>query len=140
MEVKDRVHITAFIAGNLGDDLFIKILCERYGNTDFVLAGPGKFKVLFKDITNLNYICDDTFGKKVTSRLLNYRRKLAGKKSIYRDKSVNNRLAKKYKIHIINAQQIGFKILSSILGLRISIIRYTTAPLKDNINIFIISK
>lgn len=47
-----RVMIYAYTQLNLGDDLFIKILCDRYPNTQFILQGKG-YKNKFKHIVNL---------------------------------------------------------------------------------------
>lgn len=38
---------------NLGDDLFIKLLCERYPNTQFGLYAPKRYKSIFKDLDNI---------------------------------------------------------------------------------------
>lgn len=48
-----RVFIHAYTAGNLGDDLFIRILCERYQNVKFILLADASYKKRFKDIKNL---------------------------------------------------------------------------------------
>lgn len=45
--------VYAYTKLNLGDDLFIKILSERYPNTMFYLYAPKEYKQLFKDINNI---------------------------------------------------------------------------------------
>ncbi len=54
--MKKKVYISAFVRGNLGDDLFIKILCERYPYTQFYISDLGFYKHIFSDIKNLTYI------------------------------------------------------------------------------------
>ncbi|MPQ43654.1 polysaccharide pyruvyl transferase family protein [Clostridium tarantellae] len=49
----NKVIIYAYTKMNLGDDLFIKILCERYGNTKFFLYAPKIYKEIFKNTKNL---------------------------------------------------------------------------------------
>ena len=51
-----KIKVYAYTKQNLGDDLFIKILCERYPNTQFVLYAPDVYKDIFKDNKNLE-IC-----------------------------------------------------------------------------------
>lgn len=47
------VMVSAYTKFNLGDDLFIKVLCERYPKTNFVLYAPREYKILFKEMDNL---------------------------------------------------------------------------------------
>ncbi|WP_342043001.1 polysaccharide pyruvyl transferase family protein [Bacillus sp. OTU2372] len=54
-----KVMIHAYTEFNLGDDLFIKILCERYPNTEFVLYAPRQYKELFKNIKNISFSPSD---------------------------------------------------------------------------------
>src|SRR5699024_1160694 len=43
-----KVMVYAYSQFNLGDDLFIKILCERYPETQFVLYAPKQYKRCFQ--------------------------------------------------------------------------------------------
>lgn len=52
--------IRAFVKGNLGDDLFIHVLCERYPNTHFWLCGEKKFRHCFSSLPNLSYVSVDS--------------------------------------------------------------------------------
>lgn len=61
--------IRAFVMGNLGDDLFIHTLCNRYLNRKFVLCGEKKYKSLFQSVHNLKYISTDSFWVKWIFRL-----------------------------------------------------------------------
>lgn len=65
-----KILIKAYTQLNLGDDLFIKILCERYENTEFYLFATPEYKNL-KGIktNNLKILYNDTFTKKVLFRL-----------------------------------------------------------------------
>ncbi|QNU20462.1 polysaccharide pyruvyl transferase family protein [Geobacillus thermoleovorans] len=57
-----KVMIYAYTNFNLGDDLFIKILCERYPQTQFVLYAPGNYKKCFREINNLKILSSDSLG------------------------------------------------------------------------------
>lgn len=48
-----KVFIHAYVAGNLGDDLLIRILCERYPKTRFLIWADCSYKVRFADLKNL---------------------------------------------------------------------------------------
>ncbi len=56
-----KVMILAYTKLNLGDDLFIKVLCDRYKNTQFIIYAPSDYKYAFKDIKNLKYYAIDSF-------------------------------------------------------------------------------
>ena len=64
------VCIRGFIKGNLGDDLFIDILCRRYPNSKFVICAEKAYKKCFSDIPNLKYISHDSLFTKFLFRLL----------------------------------------------------------------------
>lgn len=51
-----KVMIYAYTQFNLGDDLFIKILCERYPDTTFMLYAPSGYKQTFKELANIRII------------------------------------------------------------------------------------
>lgn len=48
-----KMMIYAYTEFNLGDDLFIKVLCERYPDTQFIIMAPGRYKLSFKTLSNL---------------------------------------------------------------------------------------
>lgn len=48
-----NVFIHAYAAGNLGDDLLIRILCERYPAVRFKICADESYKERFRDISNL---------------------------------------------------------------------------------------
>lgn len=70
-----KVMVYAYTVFNLGDDLFIKILCERYPHIKFVIYAPEKYRYTFKDIDNLEIIPSDIFLVKILDSLY---RKLNG--------------------------------------------------------------
>lgn len=49
-----KVFIHAYTAGNLGDDLLIRILCERYPKVHFRIWADESYRERFKDIDNLS--------------------------------------------------------------------------------------
>lgn len=56
-----RVLLHAYTHFNLGDDLFIKIICERYPNAQFTLDAPQAYKEKFREIKNLLIFPNDSF-------------------------------------------------------------------------------
>lgn len=52
----DRILIFAFTANNLGDDLFVKLLCERYPEVKFYIFCRKKNSTAFKEIRNLSVL------------------------------------------------------------------------------------
>lgn len=48
-----KVYIYAYMAQNLGDDLMVRILCDRYPDVQFYLYADTFYKTAFKDIKNL---------------------------------------------------------------------------------------
>ena len=63
--------VRAFVKGNLGDDLFIDVLCKRYPSTHFWLCGQKKFKSNFSSLSNLTYVCIDNIWIKTLFRGIN---------------------------------------------------------------------
>lgn len=65
-----KILIKAYSQLNLGDDLFIKMLCERYRDTEFYLFATPEYKNL-KGIktNNLKILYNDTFAKKILFRV-----------------------------------------------------------------------
>lgn len=56
-----KMLIYAYTEFNLGDDLFIKVLCERYPDTQFRICAPRLYKLCFKDLKNLKVYPSDSF-------------------------------------------------------------------------------
>lgn len=48
-----RVFAHAFLAGNLGDDLFVRMLCARYPDVSFSVVAPEGYAGRFADVGNL---------------------------------------------------------------------------------------
>lgn len=55
-----KIMVYAYTNFNLGDDLFIKVLCERYPNTNFVLYAPSEYKKNFQELNNITYYSSDS--------------------------------------------------------------------------------
>lgn len=64
-----KVFIHAYTAGNLGDDLLIRILCERYQNVKFLILADSSYKKRFEDIHNLKVYSETDKIVKVIDRL-----------------------------------------------------------------------
>lgn len=54
------VLVYAYTNFNLGDDLFIKVLCERYPDTRFILFAPGEYKKSLRQISNITLYRNDS--------------------------------------------------------------------------------
>lgn len=66
--MQKKVMIYAYTNFNLGDDLFIKILCERYPKTQFILYAPFQYKYSFNMYKNITVYSSSNF----FVRLFNY--------------------------------------------------------------------
>lgn len=51
-----KIFIHAYTQLNLGDDLFVRILCERYPDSTFYMMSSRKYSMSFKSIDNLKII------------------------------------------------------------------------------------
>ena len=49
-----KCYLFACIEKNIGDDLFVKIICDRYPDTDFVITSKAQYGSL-KEISNLHF-------------------------------------------------------------------------------------
>lgn len=58
MSIRRKVLITAYVAGNLGDDLFIAILCQRYPNVSFTMFCPLEYRMFYTNIQNLELLSE----------------------------------------------------------------------------------
>lgn len=56
--IMKKIVLCAYVNGNLGDDLLIKNICERYSNVTFIVFGDYQYKNYFKNISNLIYHCE----------------------------------------------------------------------------------
>lgn len=66
-----RVFVHAFAAGNLGDDMMMRILCQRYPDIKFCLFADESYKSRFRDIKNIKiYSSTDSLVIRI-DRLLN---------------------------------------------------------------------
>jgi colanic acid/amylovoran biosynthesis protein len=130
-KVKRRkdVHISAYIAGNLGDDLFVKIICERYKNIRFIMAGPKAFKQYFEHIQNLKYISDDTFLRMVICKLNNFKRQVLNKGIIYREIQVKNKLANQHDITVLIGGSLFTETPTRLVELEMEAKWYEQRPL-----------
>src|SRR5690625_1172708 len=80
-----KVMIYAYMALNLGDDLFIKVLCERYPQTQFYIVAPKIYQRVFQYLSNLKVIPRESFirrglngiTKTIFGKQLFYERRLA---------------------------------------------------------------
>lgn len=64
-----KIMIYAYTAHNLGDDLFIQLLCARYPSIQFYLHAPKAYRSTFKALTNLHIIPNDTTIQKIKQRI-----------------------------------------------------------------------
>ena len=51
-----KVALMAYMNANLGDDLFLRILCQRYPNVQFYIRGNNNGKCVAHDLKNLKYL------------------------------------------------------------------------------------
>lgn len=65
-----RVYIHAYLQGNLGDDLFVRILCERYPSVLFYIYADESYNIRFRDIPNCKVISPSDTRVIVTDNIL----------------------------------------------------------------------
>lgn len=65
-----RVLLKAYLTGNVGDDLMVRVLCQRYPAVRFTVVGRKYFRDGFADLKNLDYIAGDTIVHKAIGGLL----------------------------------------------------------------------
>lgn len=63
-----KALVRAYLNENLGDDLFVYILCNRYPNTKFTIIGESKYKKIASNISNLKFICEDSKKAKIINK------------------------------------------------------------------------
>lgn len=63
------IMVYAYTNMNLGDDLFIKILCERYPDTQFLIQG-NKSENAFKDIKNIKFYNVEYLSIRIINKIL----------------------------------------------------------------------
>lgn len=86
----NKIIIYAYTRLNLGDDLFIKILCDRYPKQEFIIITCKKYSEAFKNIKNLRCYNIDSIKIRIINFIL---------KKFDRDNYIN-RLKKKCNIAI----------------------------------------
>lgn len=67
--MKKRILVLAYAAMNLGDDLFVKLLCNRYKNHSFILICPRIMAKPFLEIKNLKIVLPVRFIDTFLSKL-----------------------------------------------------------------------
>lgn len=98
---RKKCLIIAYINGNLGDDLFIKILCERYKDVLFFVVGLKKYKKIFKEISNLIYISSDTIRVKYSNKINNVIRIIMKKEKTTVIEFLQNNIKKRTKFIVM---------------------------------------
>ena len=67
-ETKQKnIYLKAYCHNNLGDDLFVRIICERYPDTHFYVSSRDDFFHGLEDISNLTRIRPEGIEEKVNS-------------------------------------------------------------------------
>lgn len=68
-----KIKVNAYLNANLGDDLFIKVLCERYKNVSFHICGNKLYKETLKSIKNVKlYKTDHIYSFIKIGKLFNF--------------------------------------------------------------------
>ena len=80
MELTVKVLTRAYLNENLGDDLFVYILCNRYPNIKFSIVGENQFSGITKEIANLKFISEDAKHNKIINKIYKSCQKIKGQK------------------------------------------------------------
>lgn len=65
-----RVYVHAYLSGNLGDDLFVRILCRRYPKVQFYLIADKIYKDRFRDLLNCTVYSEEDRRVRIMDRWL----------------------------------------------------------------------
>ncbi|MDT2817400.1 polysaccharide pyruvyl transferase family protein [Vagococcus lutrae] len=68
--MKKKIFLSGYWEGNLGDDLFLDIICKRYPNSIFYIITESKHKNKYEHIKNLKVIYNDLGILKKTDNVL----------------------------------------------------------------------
>lgn len=106
--------IKAYVNANLGDDLFIYILCNRYPKMKFLICGKKRDKKNYCFQNNLIYISYDNLFFRILLKILrsiNNLFRISGKIDLTTDAFVNNFLSRisKYNIHITGSGYVNYE-------------------------------
>jgi len=99
-----QIHLRAYINGNLGDDLFIRIITNRYPSHFFTIVGPKRYKDSFEDIKNLKWISSDKLAYKFITKGINFVGKIfsVSKLCYFNFNSfLNNKLSKLSELNVL---------------------------------------
>lgn len=89
-----KILVIAYCNGNLGDDLFIYELCNRYPNHTFYLVGNEQYSGLFAECKNLHYIDQNKKTWRYYAKVRNTIRKVMHNKPDSRMTTIRLRLKK----------------------------------------------
>lgn len=67
-----RVLIHAYLAGNLGDDLLVRLLCERYPEVRFYILGDEMYKVRYSDLKNCRVSAQEDKRVRIINRFMKW--------------------------------------------------------------------
>lgn len=65
-----KILIHAYAAGNLGDDLLVRLLCQRYPDVGFRLCADRSYHERFRDIKNIKIYAPDDLKTRMINKLI----------------------------------------------------------------------
>ncbi|GHN21297.1 hypothetical protein ME784_18120 [Lactobacillus delbrueckii] len=83
-----KILVEFYAKKNFGDDMFVRIIADRYPNTDFYIFGRTKYIDPFKDIENV-HLLRDTILIRLIRKIC---KKLSGRDYIYRKRALRSDL------------------------------------------------
>ena len=99
---KKKVFVRAYLSQNLGDDLFVYILCNRYKNIQFYILGDKKNKYIEDLVNNIIFIPEDSIICKILNKFYKTKLKLnKNKVRMLREEAVTNVLGALFKYNIL---------------------------------------
>lgn len=79
-----EIFIYAWLAGNLGDDLFVQSLCERYPVIQFCVLADKQYKERFSDIKNLKVYSSEERKARIVNKIAGFVAKEEGINGFFR--------------------------------------------------------
>lgn len=115
-----NVFLSGYWETNFGDDLFVKIICEKYPNVNFFLETSKKDQIVFSKITNLKIF---NKRKDILSKII---RRLTQKNSVYykHAKSIPNFVELGGSIFILPSNMRDRRVLNNRKAIRLICDKY----------------
>lgn len=111
-----NVFINAYLVNNLGDDMFVILLCQRFPDASFFIVCDECYSSVFKFINNLNIISPTEYNKNLLENIIDYQVLIGG--SIFMQPQNPNKIEEKFNsvISCRLSSRIPFFVIGANFG------------------------